>query len=416
MKTENQKNILLVEDDSVTAIIETALLNKYGFKVIAAKSGEEAVEIVSGSTDIDLILMDINLGEGMDGTEAAEIILEKRDIPLIFLSSHTEVEIVEKTEGITSYGYIVKNSGETVIIVSIKMAFRLFESRLLEKRKEEALCAERNFNKTLVELSPAFFVAISSDGKVIMMNKSMLNALGYTFDEISGKNYINTLVPESDRAGLSAVFDKIINDNKLTVNVNRIKAKDGGVLIVEWQGIPVFQGDTYNFFLGVGIDITARVRAEEKAREHAVFRNRVFESSKLPIIVIDAESYEYIDCNMAAVEIYGFSNITDVLGKKPIDMSAPFQYDGSCSMQKAEYYINSALNEGFIIFEWRHRRPNGVMWDAEVHLMSFTDNGKKYLQFMLIDITARKNAERELAESKKELESSEKNSDNYEGK
>jgi DNA-binding NarL/FixJ family response regulator len=79
--------------------------------------------------EIDLILMDINLGPGMDGTEAAAMILEKREIPLAFLSSHTERDVVEKTEGITSYGYIVKNSGETVLLASMQMAFRLYDAR-----------------------------------------------------------------------------------------------------------------------------------------------------------------------------------------------------------------------------------------------------------------------------------------------
>ncbi len=40
--------------------------------------------------------MDINLGPGIDGTQAAEQILNKKDIPVVFLSSHTEPEVVEK--------------------------------------------------------------------------------------------------------------------------------------------------------------------------------------------------------------------------------------------------------------------------------------------------------------------------------
>jgi DNA-binding NarL/FixJ family response regulator len=70
--------------------------------------------------------MDVDLGEGMDGTEAAKRILADRTIPVVFLSSHTEREVVQKTEGITSYGYVVKHSGETVLMASIRMAFRLY--------------------------------------------------------------------------------------------------------------------------------------------------------------------------------------------------------------------------------------------------------------------------------------------------
>ena len=102
-----------------------------------ARSGEQAVELVRGGPEIDLVLMDIDLGAGMDGTEAARLILGLRDLPLVFLSSHTEPLVVERTEGLTSYGYIVKNSGETVLLASIKMAFRLFQARAELRDREE---------------------------------------------------------------------------------------------------------------------------------------------------------------------------------------------------------------------------------------------------------------------------------------
>lgn len=79
--------------------------------------------------------MDIGLGPGLDGTEVAEIIFKNRDIPIVFLSSHTEPEIVAKTEKITSYGYVVKGSGNTVLDASIKMAFKLFDALKSERKK-----------------------------------------------------------------------------------------------------------------------------------------------------------------------------------------------------------------------------------------------------------------------------------------
>ena len=67
----------------------------------------------------------------MDGTEAAGIILKDHDIPVIFLSGHTEPAVVNKTERITSYGYVVKSSSITVLDASIKMAFKLFDAGLV---------------------------------------------------------------------------------------------------------------------------------------------------------------------------------------------------------------------------------------------------------------------------------------------
>jgi DNA-binding NarL/FixJ family response regulator len=71
---------------------------------------------------------DIELGHGSMVLAAAQMILDVRDVPVLFLSSHTEKEIVERTENISSYGYVVKNSSFTVLDASIKMALRLFDA------------------------------------------------------------------------------------------------------------------------------------------------------------------------------------------------------------------------------------------------------------------------------------------------
>lgn len=120
------KTILLVEDEALIALNKVQQFKKYGYSVVHALTGESALEAVS--SEIDIILMDINLGNGIDGTEAAKEILKKYDIPILFVSSHTEKEIVEKTEKITSYGYVVKSSDITVLDASIKMALRLHAS------------------------------------------------------------------------------------------------------------------------------------------------------------------------------------------------------------------------------------------------------------------------------------------------
>ena len=139
-----KKRILLVEDEVILAMNEKMQLEKYGYSVRTVTTGEKAVEAVKTSSDIDLILMDINLGTGIDGTQAAELILKDHNIPVVFLSSHTEPEVVEKTEKITSYGYVVKNSSITVLDASIKMALKLFDSNRRHMLKEIALQESEN--------------------------------------------------------------------------------------------------------------------------------------------------------------------------------------------------------------------------------------------------------------------------------
>ena len=92
----SNKNILLVEDEAVIALAETMELRKAGYSVIHSPTGEKAVEIINANQGgTDLILMDIDLGKGIDGTEVARQILRTNDIPILFLSSHMEPEIVK---------------------------------------------------------------------------------------------------------------------------------------------------------------------------------------------------------------------------------------------------------------------------------------------------------------------------------
>ena len=131
------KKILLVEDEAIIAMVTANTLKRFGYQVQIAYSGEDAVKLALAEDKPDLILMDIDLGPGMDGTEAARIILQEQEIPVVFHSAHTEKEIVDKTEEITSYGYIIKHSAPTVLQASIKMAFRLFDARMELKDREQ---------------------------------------------------------------------------------------------------------------------------------------------------------------------------------------------------------------------------------------------------------------------------------------
>lgn len=146
-------------------------------------------------------------------------------------------------------------------------------------------------------------------------------------------------------------------------------------------------------------DNQQRKKAEEALKQSELFRRTVFDSSKIAIVVMDSTSYKYIDINAAAVKMYGFSSHEASLGKTPLDVSATVQYDGTPSSQKALSYIEKALKEGSVTFEWLHKRPDGEFWDAEVHLLSFQSDDKTLLQFSLIDITERKKIESELRES-----------------
>ncbi|MGE5409468.1 MAG: response regulator, partial [Clostridiales bacterium] len=182
------KTILLVEDEAITALTEKRWLKGEGFDVIHVTSGSSAIDAVQKDPEsIDLILMDIDLGYGMDGTEAAREILKNHDIPLLFLSSHTEKEIVDRTEEITSYGYVVKGSDETVLLASMKMAFKLSES------KREAQLQETKYSRLAEKLAITLqsicdgLIATDVQGCITQMNPVAENLCGWNLKEAMGK-------------------------------------------------------------------------------------------------------------------------------------------------------------------------------------------------------------------------------------
>jgi PAS domain S-box-containing protein len=144
----------------------------------------------------------------------------------------------------------------------------LLEREISERKQtEKVLRKERDFSQTLIQTSPAFFVAIDAFGKVLMINNSMLQALGYSLEEVRGVDYINLFVPEIDRGKVQDIFTQIIQSKRKTVNENYIQTKEGKILLVEWYGVPILaDAPTVDFFFGVGLDITERQRIEAELR------------------------------------------------------------------------------------------------------------------------------------------------------
>ena len=106
-------------------------------------------------------------------------------------------------------------------------------------------------------------------------------------------------------------------------------------------------------------DITERKQAEDELKESEAYNKMLFQESHRPIVVYDPATNGFIDCNPAAVKMYGFSSREDVLGKTPIDVSAPTQYDGTDSLTASQRQDHFALTRGAEVFEWRHQRPDG---------------------------------------------------------
>ena len=262
----NKRTILLVEDEAIIALSQKMTLEKYGYKVITVNSGETAIEIFKTGNPVDLILMDIDLGSGLDGPSAAKIILEEKEIPVVFLSSHTEPEVVEKTEKITSYGYVVKNSGITVLDASIKMAFKLFYAKINELKKERALRESEEKYRLLHENAGIGIGYYKTDGTVISFNNIAAKLMNGSPEDFTGKS-IYELYPEKDaKLYHDRIKKSMISDNPI-IYEDRVSLPEGNLYFLStFTRISDLKGK----ILGIQIisqDITERIQTEARIKE-----------------------------------------------------------------------------------------------------------------------------------------------------
>lgn len=268
-----KRKILLVEDDAVTALAEKRELESIGHGVLHVLSGEAALSLLSSDPDCaDLIIMDIDLGRGMDGVEAARALLSLKELPLIFLSSHTDSSFLEKAEEVTSYGYIVKNSGTVVLDASIKMAFRLHAAFQREKAKEAELAESRESLKAVIEGSGAGTWDWNLKSGELRVNDRYISMLGYRREElepITGATFVSLLHPDDLPASRKIDSDYesgLISSHEL---VERLRHKDGHWVWICDRG-KIIERDRSGRPLrmsGVHFDISALKAAELELEE-----------------------------------------------------------------------------------------------------------------------------------------------------
>ena len=128
----------------------------------------------------------------------------------------------------------------------------------------------------------------------------------------------------------------------------------------------------------------------------------LFDNANDAIFLIKDESI--VDFNAKTLEMFHCTK-EEILNKTPYDLSPEFQPNGTRSIEETKRKKEKALNNGPQFFEWKHKRPDNSLFDAEVSINSIVLNGETYIQSIVRDVTKHKQAELALKESKISLSS-----------
>ena len=285
-----------------------------------------------------------------------------------------------------------------------RILFGVLQDISERKLAEDMLQKTKAQQKAILDNMPFLAWLKDTKGRFLEVNEPFAKSCGRSRDDLLGRTDFDVW----SRELAQKYFDddqKVMELDK-KVHVEEPITEVTGTRWFETYKMPIYDKD-HNILgtTGLSADITQRKRSEAALRESEAFNKLLFLSSRTPIVVIDVQTWKYVDCNMAAVEIYRFSSREDVIGKTSLNVSAPIQYDGTPSEGKARFFMDECLKNGSVVFEWLHQRPDGEQWDAEVHLMTFRAQGRSLMQFSLSDISYRKRAERERESLIKDLES-----------
>jgi CheY-like chemotaxis protein len=172
--------ILIVEDEYIIAEGTQHMLERLGYEVTEiVSSGLEAIRSIKASMP-DLILMDINIKGDMDGIETAKKIKEQWDIPVIYFTAYSDVEILERAKITEPYGYMIKPVKEKELISTIKMA--LYKSSIDNKLSSIKAMLITVFNSVEIGI-----IITNTTGNVLIMNSIAIKITGWGKEDAIGK-------------------------------------------------------------------------------------------------------------------------------------------------------------------------------------------------------------------------------------
>jgi PAS domain S-box-containing protein len=130
----------------------------------------------------------------------------------------------------------------------------------------ELLAQKSAFAESLLRTVPTIIVLLDSNGRILQINSYMERLSGYRQDEVVGKDWFTTFLPEEDRAAIRDLFGRVMHTGVNPGHVNRIVTRDGTLRQVEWHAETLTDGSGRVTLLNVGHDITERIVFEEALR------------------------------------------------------------------------------------------------------------------------------------------------------
>ena len=381
-------HVVIVDDDTSSAVALQELLEKDGYVVESTGSGSHALEaIVSARANLVLVdthLADTNPFELLEELKASQ---QARDIPVIFMTSLDDAEA--KAKGLESGDdLIVKPFDAREVLARIERQVTVSKVRMALRESEAKF-------RSVMESAIDAIISGDAEGLIRSWNSAATVLFGFTEAEVIGQP-IDMIIPERYKEAHQTGIHRVSSGGPShvigkTVELAAVR-KDGSEFPVELSLATWFLDDE-RYYTGIIRDISERKQAEQKFRS-------VTESAIDAIISADHVG-NIISWNKAATEILGYTE-EEAVGQR-LELIIPEKFHDAHRNGMARFAETGEARAIGTTVELAARTKSGEEMPIELSLSTWTVRDERYYTGIIRDIGERKRAEEALRESEQTL-------------
>jgi len=285
--------------------MKIVLANQAAAKIFEFSSAEEGI----GKNILDYV-----------SPEEKERVLEliAKDLFEQDLRTTHEIQTITKNGRkiwISATGARIMHDGKLVGLISFT---DITEHKQAEQEIRES---EARFRDIFENANDGILVAELETKKFFTANKKMCRMLGYSLDEVRNLG-VPDIHPEKDLPYVLGQFEKQSRGEITLSGDIPVKRRDGSVFYADVNAFAL-QFGRKTYMSGFFRDTSERKRAQEALQQSEENYRTLFDSSVIGTVVLDAETMKIAMANQAALKIFGFSSVEEVLEVEPFEFILP---------------------------------------------------------------------------------------------